>query len=66
MFATPKRSALLSWLLHCGAILLILAVTGVKPNIIPVIHEMLVAPATVHARVEGCPAFTLEGVAAKL
>jgi periplasmic protein TonB len=45
MFATPKRSALLSWLLHCGAILLILAVTGAKPKIIPLIHEVLVAPA---------------------
>jgi periplasmic protein TonB len=45
MFATPKRSALLSWLLHCGAILLILAVTGAKPKIMPLIHEVLVAPA---------------------
>ncbi len=45
MFASPKRSALLSWLLHCGAILLILAVTGVKTTIIPLIHDVLVTPA---------------------
>jgi len=45
MFASPKRSALLSWLLHGGAILLILAVTGVKPQIIPLIHQVLLAPA---------------------
>ena len=45
MFATPKRSALLSWLLHCGAILLILAVTGAKPKIVPLLREVLVAPA---------------------
>lgn len=47
MFASPKRSALLSWLLHCGAILLILAVTGVKPKIIPLLHEILVVPADI-------------------
>jgi protein TonB len=45
MFASPKRSALLSWLLHCGAILLILAVTGVKTKIGPLIHDVLVVPA---------------------
>jgi periplasmic protein TonB len=45
MFATSKRSALLSWLLHCGAILLILAVTGAKPKIVPLLREVLVAPA---------------------
>jgi TonB family protein len=44
MFASPKRSALLSWLLHCGAILLILATTGVKPRNIPLLHDILVAP----------------------
>jgi TonB family protein len=47
MLSTPKRSALLSWLLHCGAILLILAVTGVKPNPLPLLHEILVAPADI-------------------
>jgi periplasmic protein TonB len=47
MFASPKRSALLSWLLHCGAILLILAVTGVKPKLIPLLHEILVVPADI-------------------
>jgi protein TonB len=45
MFATPKRSALLSWLLHGAAILLILAVTGVKPKLIPAISNILVMPA---------------------
>jgi TonB family protein len=49
MFASPKRSALISWLLHCGAILLILAVTGVKPQNIPLLHEMLVTPADIAA-----------------
>lgn len=44
MFASPKRSALLSWLLHCGAILLILATTSVKPPSIPLLHDILVAP----------------------
>src|ERR1019366_7129442 len=44
MFASPKRSALLSWLLHCGAILLILATTGVKPQLIRQIHDILVVP----------------------
>jgi len=47
MFASPKRSALLSWLLHCGAILLILAVTSVKPKIIPLLHNILVVPADI-------------------
>jgi protein TonB len=49
MFASPKRSALISWLLHCGAILLILAVTGVKPPNIPLLHEILVVPADLAA-----------------
>jgi TonB family protein len=40
-----KRSVLLSWLLHCGAILLILAVTGVKPSNIPLLRDVLVVPA---------------------
>lgn len=44
MFASPKRSALLSWLLHCGAILLILATTGVKPQLIQQLHDVLVVP----------------------
>lgn len=45
MFASPKRSALLSGLLHGGAILLILAVNSVKPPLITRLHEMLlVAP----------------------
>jgi TonB family protein len=44
MLSTPKRSALLSWLLHCGAILLILAVTSVKPQLITRIHDVLVVP----------------------
>ena len=44
MLSTPKRSALLSWLLHCGAILLILAVTSVKPQLISRLHDVLVVP----------------------
>jgi protein TonB len=44
MFASPKRSALLSGMLHGGAILLILAVTGVKPQLIPRLHDILVIP----------------------
>jgi len=44
MLSTPKRSALLSWLLHCGAILLILAVTSVKPQLISRLHDVLVIP----------------------
>jgi TonB family protein len=47
MFASPKRSALLSWLIHCGAILLILATTGVKPSNIPLLHDVLVVPADI-------------------
>jgi TonB family protein len=49
MFASPKRSALLSWLLHCGAILLILAVTGVKPQIITHLRDILVVPADIES-----------------
>jgi TonB family protein len=49
MFASPKRSALLSWLIHGGAILLILAVTGAKTPIVPLLHEVLVAPADISA-----------------
>jgi len=49
MFASQKRSVLLSWLLHCGAILLILAVTGVKPQNIPLLHDILVVPADIAA-----------------
>jgi len=45
MLTPPQRSALISWLLHCGAILLILAVTGVKPQNIPLVHDILVVPA---------------------
>src|ERR1700722_2431116 len=44
MLSTPKSSALLSWLLHCGAILLILAVTSVKPQLISRLHDVLVVP----------------------
>jgi TonB family protein len=49
MLTSPQRSALISWLLHCGAILLILAVTGVKPQNIPLIHDILVVPADIAA-----------------
>ena len=44
MFASPTRSALISGLLHCGAILLILAVTAVKPQLITRIRDVLVMP----------------------
>jgi TonB family protein len=44
MFGSPKRSALLSGLLHGGAILLILAATGVKTPILMRIHDVLVVP----------------------
>lgn len=44
MFASQKRSVLLSGLLHCGAILLILAVTGVKTPLITRLHEVLLVP----------------------
>jgi protein TonB len=47
MFSSTKRSALISWLLHCGAILLILAVTGVKPSNIPLLRNVLVVPADI-------------------
>jgi TonB family protein len=49
MLASPKRSALLSGLLHCGAILLILAVTGVKTQLIPRLHDILVVPPDIQA-----------------
>ena len=45
MFDSQKRSVLLSWLLHCGAILLILATTGVKPQTIAHIRDVLWMPA---------------------
>jgi TonB family protein len=44
MFATPKRSALISWSLHGAAILLVLAVTGVKPKLIPLLHDTFFTP----------------------
>src|ERR1043166_9179940 len=44
MFGSPKRSALLSWLLHCGAILLILALTAVKPQTFQHIRDVLWIP----------------------
>jgi periplasmic protein TonB len=44
-----NRSTLLSWLLHCGAILLILAVTSVKPKILSRLHDILVVPADIGA-----------------
>jgi len=49
MYASPKRSALLSWLLHCGAILLILATTGVKPQTIKRLYDVLLVPADLEA-----------------
>lgn len=49
MFASPTRSALISGLLHCGAILLILAVTGVKPQLISRLREVLIVPADIAA-----------------
>ena len=45
MFGSPKRSALVSWLLHGGAILLILATTRVKPQTLAHLREILIAPA---------------------
>ena len=44
LLTTTRRSALLSWLLHGAAILLVLAVTGVKPKLIPAIRDMLYMP----------------------
>src|ERR1051326_6499037 len=44
MLASPKRSALLSGLLHCGAILLILAATRVKPQLITKLRDVLWIP----------------------
>jgi TonB family protein len=49
MFGSPKRSALISGLIHGGAILLILAVTGVKSTIIRQIHDVLVVPSDIEA-----------------
>jgi protein TonB len=49
MFASPKRSGLISGLLHCGAILLILAMTAVKPQLIRQLHDVLVVPADIGA-----------------
>ena len=56
MFASPKRSALLSWLLHCGAILLILATTGVKPQLIRQIHDVLWMPVDIDSYKISAPA----------
>ena len=47
MLTPQQRSALISWLLHCGAILLILAATGVKPQNIPLLRDVLVVPADI-------------------
>jgi len=47
MFASPKRSVLLSGLLHGGAILLILAATGVKTPLITRLHDVLIVPADI-------------------
>jgi TonB family protein len=47
MFASQKRSVLLSGLIHCGAILLILAATGVKTPLITRLNEVLVVPADI-------------------
>ena len=44
MFPSPKSSTLISGLLHGGAIVLILALTGAKPQIMKRIHEILVIP----------------------
>ena len=44
MFASPKRSALLSGLLHAAAIALVLAVTGVQPPLPVPPHIKLVEP----------------------
>jgi len=49
MFGSPKRSALLSGVIHGAAILLILAVTAVKPQLITRIHNILVAPPDIDA-----------------
>jgi len=56
MFASSRRSALLSWLLHCGAILLILATTGVKPGTIPLLHDILLVPADIDSYKASLPA----------
>jgi hypothetical protein len=44
MLSPAKRSALLSWLLHGGAIVLVLATTGVKTPITSHIRDILVMP----------------------
>ena len=44
MYGSPKRSALLSGLLHAAAIIAILAVTGVRSPILQKIHEVLILP----------------------
>lgn len=49
MFASPKRSALISGMVHGGAILLILAVTNVKPQLITKLRDILVVPADLAA-----------------
>ena len=47
MFASQKRSVLLSGMIHCGAILLILAATGVKTPLLTRLNEVLVVPADI-------------------
>jgi len=47
MYGSPKRSALISGLLHAGAILVILAVTGVHNPIIDKVHEVLLMPSDI-------------------
>jgi TonB family protein len=47
MFPSPKRSALLSGLLHGGAILLVLAATGVKTPLLTRLNDVLVVPADI-------------------
>jgi TonB family protein len=49
MFSSPKRSALLSGIIHGTAILLILAVTTVKPQLITRIHDILLVPPDIDA-----------------
>jgi TonB family protein len=44
MLGSPKRSALISGLLHAAAIVAILALTGVNPPIIKKIHDVLWIP----------------------
>ena len=49
MLDSPKRSALLSAALHGGAILLVLALTGVKIPVSSPVHERLVVPIDIGA-----------------